>query len=118
MSHATVSFFNCLIAGTRRPGRLAARTGQKEFMMTISYNGRPAPSIKQPGNSLAYVYDGRECLGHVLDRGKLGFAAFDRDDKSVGVFETQRQAANPLLVKEWRDMSDALRFHPLADIFP
>jgi hypothetical protein len=52
------------------------------------------------GNSLAYVYDGRECLGHVLGRGKLGFEALDRDDKSIGIFETQRQAANALLIKE------------------
>ena len=49
--------------------------------------------------SLAYVYDGRQCLGHVLARGKLGHEAFDRDDKSLGVFETQRQAANALLVE-------------------
>jgi hypothetical protein len=38
---------------------------------------------------LAYVYDGRECLGHVLSRGK-----------SVGIFGTQHQAANALLVRE------------------
>jgi hypothetical protein len=47
---------------------------------------------------LAYVYDGQQCLGHVLGRGKSGFEAFDRDDKSVGIFETQRQAANALLL--------------------
>jgi hypothetical protein len=28
------------------------------------------------GNSLAYVYDGQQCLGHVLARGKTGFEAF------------------------------------------
>jgi hypothetical protein len=27
-------------------------------------------------NSLAYVYDGQQCLGHVLARGKTGFEAF------------------------------------------
>jgi hypothetical protein len=36
-------------------------------------------------NALAYVYDGRECLGHVLSRGKLGFEAFGPDDKSIGL---------------------------------
>jgi hypothetical protein len=25
-------------------------------------------------NSLAYVYDGQQCLGHVLARGRTGFA--------------------------------------------
>jgi hypothetical protein len=29
-----------------------------------------------------------------------GFEAFDRDDSSLGLFETQRQAANALLIKE------------------
>jgi hypothetical protein len=37
-------------------------------------------------NSLAYVYDGQQCLGHVLARGKTGFEAFDRDDRSLGLF--------------------------------
>jgi hypothetical protein len=48
---------------------------------------------------LVSVYDGRQCLGHVLARGKTGFEAFDRDDKSVGVFPTAKQAANALLVE-------------------
>ena len=54
------------------------------------------------GNALAYVYDGRQWLGHVLARGKVGYEAFARDDKSLGIFETQRQAANALLVAEGR----------------
>ena len=47
---------------------------------------------------LVSVYDGQQCLGHVLGRGKAGYEAFNRDDKSLGIFETQRQAANALLV--------------------
>jgi hypothetical protein len=27
---------------------------------------------------LAYIYDGRACLGFVLSRGRAGFEAFDR----------------------------------------
>ena len=46
------------------------------------------------------VYDGRQCLGHVLGRGPKGFEAFDRDDKSVGLFPTAKQAANALLIAE------------------
>jgi hypothetical protein len=46
------------------------------------------------------VYDGRQCLGHVLARGKAGYEAFDPSDKSLGIFETQRQAANALLIRE------------------
>jgi hypothetical protein len=53
-----------------------------------------------PTAPLAYVYDGRQCLGHVIARNKLGFEAFDGDEQSVGIFETQRQAANALLIEE------------------
>ena len=53
-----------------------------------------------PTTPLVSIYDGRQCLGHVLGRGPKGFEAFDREDQSLGVFETQRQAANALLVKE------------------
>jgi hypothetical protein len=45
------------------------------------------------------VYDGTRRLGHVLSRGPRGFEAFDRDDKSLGIFETRRQAANALLIE-------------------
>jgi hypothetical protein len=50
--------------------------------------------------SLVSVYEGRLCCGFILARGKTGFEAFDPNDKSLGIFETQRQAAHALLVKE------------------
>jgi hypothetical protein len=46
---------------------------------------------------MAYVYDGREALGHVIARGKLGFEAFGADDASLGVFPSQREAANAVI---------------------
>jgi len=49
---------------------------------------------------LAYVYDGRECLGFVLSRGRAGFEAFDREERSLGLFPTAKQAAGALLIKE------------------
>jgi hypothetical protein len=42
---------------------------------------------------LISVYDGRECVGFILPRGKPGFEAFDRNERSVGLFPTQRAAA-------------------------
>ena len=42
------------------------------------------------------VYDGRECVGFILARGKTGFEAFDRDQRSVGTFKTQHEAAAAL----------------------
>ena len=43
---------------------------------------------------MSYVYDGRQCLGHVLARGKLGFEGFDREEVSLGIFKTQAAAAD------------------------
>jgi hypothetical protein len=38
------------------------------------------------------IYDQR-CLGHIISRGPKGFEAFDADDKSIGTYPTQREAA-------------------------
>jgi hypothetical protein len=43
---------------------------------------------------LSYIYDGRECLGFVLARGKLGFEALDRDERSLGLYPAAPAAAN------------------------
>jgi hypothetical protein len=39
------------------------------------------------------VYDGRICLGHILNRGKLGVEAFDANDRSLGVYPNRKTAA-------------------------
>jgi hypothetical protein len=46
---------------------------------------------------LSYVHDGRECLGFILTHGKLGFEAIDRNDRSFGLFQTQREAATAIM---------------------
>ena len=45
---------------------------------------------------MAYVYDARECLGFILARGKLGFEAFTRDEYSLGMFTTAKEAADAI----------------------
>ena len=40
------------------------------------------------------VYVGQVCLGHILSRGKTGIEAFDFADRSLGVFSTQKLAAD------------------------
>jgi hypothetical protein len=42
------------------------------------------------------IYDGRQCRGFILARGRLGFELFDCDQRSLGVFPTQREAAAAL----------------------
>jgi len=49
---------------------------------------------------MAYVYSGRDILGHILSHGPKGFESFDRDDKSLGIYPTQREAADALSAKE------------------
>jgi hypothetical protein len=51
---------------------------------------------RTPASNLVSVYDGTKCLGHVLHKPRVGYEAFDRDDKSIGVFTSQREAANAL----------------------
>jgi hypothetical protein len=56
---------------------------------------RPAPQQ----SPLMSVYSGRDCIGFILARGKSGFEAFDRDDKSLGLFRTQDMAADAITTK-------------------
>ena len=43
--------------------------------------------------SLVSVFSGELCLGFVLARGKAGFEALTADERSLGLFPTQREAA-------------------------
>ena len=49
---------------------------------------------------MQYIYDGRQCLGFILARGPAGFEAFTADDRvSLGLFKTQRAAADAISAK-------------------
>jgi hypothetical protein len=43
------------------------------------------------------VYAGQICLGFILNRGAAGFEAFSADEKSLGLFPTQREAAAAIM---------------------
>jgi hypothetical protein len=43
---------------------------------------------------MSYIYDGRACLGFVLSRGRAGFEAFDREERSLGLYPAAPAAAN------------------------
>jgi hypothetical protein len=45
-------------------------------------------------SSMIYVYDGRECVGFVLARGRKGHEALDREQRSLGLFKTAAAVAN------------------------
>jgi hypothetical protein len=42
------------------------------------------------------LYDGQRCIGHIIARGKTGFEAFDVNDRSLGLYPSQREAAAAL----------------------
>jgi hypothetical protein len=49
-----------------------------------------------PITPLVSVYDGRNLVGFILARGKLGFELFDHNEQSLGLFPSQREAAAAL----------------------
>jgi hypothetical protein len=55
---------------------------------------------RTPASNLVSVYDGTMCVGHVLYKPRVGFEAYDRDDKPIGIFPTQRAAANAISDEE------------------
>jgi hypothetical protein len=46
------------------------------------------------------VYSGQRLLGFILDRGKTGFEAFNTNERSLGVYGTQRAAADAFSILE------------------
>ena len=54
------------------------------------YSDRPAPSMLS-------VFAGSACVGFLMHRGRLGVELFDRDERTLGVFPTQREAVAALL---------------------
>jgi hypothetical protein len=95
--HEPITLFEGKILDGRNRYRALRAIGVKDIPQQQAPLSRPIRDLSVV-DPLAYVYDGRQCLGHVLARGKTSFEAFDRDDKSVGIFETQCQAANALLL--------------------
>jgi hypothetical protein len=65
-----------------------------------SWAGALAMSTRITSPPMVSVFDGRKCLGIVLSRGPKGFEAFTADERSLGLFPTQADAANALSAAE------------------
>jgi hypothetical protein len=46
--------------------------------------------------SWASIFDGQTCIGHVIDRGRVGYESFDVDDISLGVFSLKEAAVESI----------------------
>jgi hypothetical protein len=62
-------------------------------MNTIAKRG----ATRNDNCSLVSVYDGQLCIGFILNRGKLGHEAIDKNERSLGLFKTTAQAANAII---------------------
>jgi hypothetical protein len=47
--------------------------------------------------TLLSVYDGQECCGFLIRRPRRGVEAFDREERSLGIFPSDAEAANAVL---------------------
>jgi hypothetical protein len=80
---------------SRRMGRERRFKGAVELENQCAFVDTPKPNAKQHYHWCS-VFDGRECIGHIVGRGKLGVEAFDAHDRSIGIFATVPLAANAL----------------------
>jgi hypothetical protein len=50
-----------------------------------------------PSSFMLSVFSSTTCIGFVLERGKLGHEAFDANEKSIGIYGSQREAADAVI---------------------
>jgi hypothetical protein len=62
-------------------------------------NSRAKASAPAPAKIFS-VYDGQRCAGFILALGKDAFEAFDRDENSLGVFASTREATAAISGRE------------------
>jgi hypothetical protein len=49
-------------------------------------------SKAMPTTGMLSVYNGQQCVGHLMRRGKCGVEAFGANDESLGIYPTQKEA--------------------------
>jgi hypothetical protein len=81
-----------------REGRPLQKNSSEVFCSTHSnaYQARRRRSPEATIQRAVSVYDGRECVGFIIVRGKTDYEAFNRDERSIGTFKTQREAVGAI----------------------
>jgi hypothetical protein len=77
------------MSGNRAPGAAGAATGGRGILRSATNNQTPATP-----QAPVSVYSGHECIGRIACRGKLGFEAFDADERPLGIFPNLKRAAD------------------------
>jgi hypothetical protein len=85
--------------GKKSPGGAdgaAPRVSNGQSKKSSATNSQTVTATQAPVTkpALQSVYSGRERLGRIVCRGKLGFEAFDAGERSLGVFPDLRRAAD------------------------
>ena len=86
------------VVGTTAPGSGAqrcAQAGEREHRIDSAAGTAATTAVRS--SPLLSAYDGQRCIGFVCSRGKLDFEAFDSEERSLGVYGTQREAAAAIM---------------------
>jgi hypothetical protein len=86
-----------VVGTTTSPGSGAqrcAQAGGREHCIDSTAGSAATAARSSP---LLSAYDGQRCIGFVCSRGKLGFETFDSEERSLGVYGTQREAAAAIM---------------------
>jgi hypothetical protein len=87
------------VVGTTTPpgsgAQQCAQAGEREHIAD-STTGSAATTAAW-SSPLLSAYDGQRCIGFAFSLGKLGFEAFDTEERSLGVYATQREAAAAIM---------------------
>jgi hypothetical protein len=85
--------------GNKNPGGAdgaapRVRNGQSKKSSATDSQTIAATQAPVTKPALQSVYSGRECIGRIVCRGKLGFEAYDSDERSLGIFPNLKRAAD------------------------
>jgi hypothetical protein len=80
-------------AGKEKAGTRLQRNAGKGVSLTMVNLERRGPYRNSYPTSIMAVVVGDRVIGHLLHRGHVGVEAFDRDDRSLGIFPTAAEAA-------------------------
>ena len=83
-----------VVGTTPPPGSGAQRCVQAgERQNSIDSTVGTAAITAARSSPLLSAYEGQRCFGFVCSRGKLGFEAFDSEERSLGVYPNMQSAA-------------------------
>jgi hypothetical protein len=57
---------------------------------------RKAPEKAPDCSPFVSVYNDKTCIGFIINRGRAGFEAYDRDENSLGTFASEKDAADAI----------------------